>query len=165
MIGKKRLFFILAALIVLAMADAADARGRFFRGRPMVYEPQFVAPAPRQTSEATAERSSEAAAKPSSVAEELLSLHNAQRSRPLALCPKLTGLAQAHAERMARGAFGHSGHAPENIGMGHTSAEEIFRGWWNSPGHRSNILGSSSSVGFGCAADGAGRLYWCACFD
>ena len=156
MIGKKPLVFIIAALIGLAMADAAEARGRF-RGRPMIYEPQVVAPAPRPTSAATAE--------PSSVAEELLSLHNAQRSQPLVLCPKLTALAQAHAERMAAGAFGHSGHAPENIGMGHTSAEEIFRGWWNSPGHRSNILGSSSSVGFGCAADGAGRLYWCACFD
>ena len=156
MIGKKRLFFVLAALSGLAMADAAEARGRF-RGRPMIFEPQVVAPAPRQTSAATAE--------PSSVTEELLSLHNAQRSRPLVLCPKLTALAQAHAERMAAGAFGHSGHAPENIGMGHTSAEEIFRGWWNSPGHRSNILGSSSSVGFGCAADGAGRLYWCACFN
>ena len=156
MIGKKPLVFIIAALIGLAMADAAEARGRF-RGRPMIYEPQVTAPAPRQISEAAAE--------PSSVAEELLSLHNAQRSRPLVLCPKLTALAQAHAERMATGAFGHSGHAPENIGMGHTSAEEIFRGWWNSPGHRSNILGSSSSVGFGCAADGAGRLYWCACFD
>jgi len=156
MIGKKRLVFIIAALSGLAMADAAEARGRF-RGRPMIYEPQVTAPAPRQISEAAAE--------PSSVAEELLSLHNAQRSRPLVLCPKLTALAQAHAERMATGAFGHSGHAPENIGMGHTSAEEIFQGWWNSPGHRSNIMGSSSRVGFGCAADGAGRLYWCACFD
>jgi uncharacterized protein YkwD len=156
MIGKKRLVFIIAALSGLAMADAAEARGRF-RGRPMIYEPQVTAPAPRQISEAAAE--------PSSVAEELLSLHNAQRSRPLVLCPKLTALAQAHAERMAAGVFGHSGHAPENIGMGHTTAEEIFQGWWNSAGHRSNILGSSSSVGFGCAADGAGRLYWCACFD
>jgi uncharacterized protein YkwD len=156
MIGRKRLFFIVAALTALAMADAAEARGRF-RSRGMIYQPQFVAPEPRQISKVTTE--------PGSVAEELLSLHNAQRNCPLVLCPKLTALAQAHAERMAVGAFGHSGHAPENIGQGHTSVEEIFQGWWNSPGHRSNILGSSSSVGFGCAADGAGRLYWCACFN
>ncbi|MGK5728758.1 CAP domain-containing protein [Streptomyces sp. URMC 124] len=97
-----------------------------------------------------------------SVAQQLLVLVNQERARaglrPLKASPRLTGLAQAFSDDMARrGFFNHTdpdGRTPwdraakhgirnlggENIARGHPDAHAVMDAWMHSAGHRANIL-------------------------
>lgn len=117
----------------------------------------------------------------------MLVMHNQARSKEnLAALREnvyLHGLAQSHAEAMARsgiishhgagdGSFGErirdlSGvtRAGENIAAGQRDASQAFNAWMNSSGHRSNIMGKFNQVGFGAASSGSQkRIYWCVIF-
>jgi uncharacterized protein YkwD len=122
-----------------------------------------------------------------SVQEELLAAHNAERARgglaPLRLHPLLNAAAQKFAERMARlGQMSHTAGGDtfsqriaaegyksrgggENIAMGYRDVPAVMSGWMHSPGHRANILGQGYvEVGFGAFRDNQGRMWWCANF-
>lgn len=122
-----------------------------------------------------------------SVQEELLAAHNAERLRrnllALKLHPALNAAAQKFAERMARlnqmshtaggdtfsqriAAEGYKSRGGgENIAMGYRDVPAVMHGWMTSPGHRNNILGMNySEVGFGAFRDAQGRMWWCANF-
>jgi uncharacterized protein YkwD len=87
---------------------------------------------------------------------------------PLECDPRLSDIAQGHAEDMARrdyfshtapggvgmkerlAAAGITYHlAGENIAWGDRGAESVVRRWMGSPGHRKNILGNFTKVGVG----------------
>lgn len=87
--------------------------------------------------------------------------------RALDWSPVLAGVAQAHAEDMARaGFFSHTGSdgsqvsdrvaragyswcaVAENIAQGHRSLEAVIEGWKRSRGHRRNMLsGKMTEIG------------------
>jgi hypothetical protein len=102
----------------------------------------------------------------------LVAAINAQRARyglpALEIDTHVHLFARMHAAWMARfGCMRHSGGCyAENIAMGQPSVESVVQTWMNSPGHRANILnGGYRTIGVGCAADSAGRLYWCQNFS
>ncbi len=111
-------------------------------------------------------------------AEDLLDLHNANRSPNLTLDPLLMLAAQQWAQSMAnRGKLSHADlshrvtaagyHARsvgENIAMGYKTPASVVAGWMRSSGHRRNITNAVYlDVGFG-VADMDGRRWWCAIF-
>lgn len=110
------------------------------------------------------------AASPSSVAEQLLSLHNAERARigapPLVLNSVLCQAAESHSATMARSRrlfHGNLGAASaENVAQGQQSPVDAVRSWMASnKGHRENILNPIyRSVGFGIV-----NGYWTAQFS
>ncbi|MEU3351448.1 CAP domain-containing protein [Streptomyces sp. NPDC037389] len=118
----------------------------------------------------------------SSAAHLVLSLVNAERAkagcRPLRVSGKLSRLAQAFSDDMARrGFFDHTdpdGRTPwdraarrgiknlggENIARGHPDAHTVMEAWMRSSGHRANILNCDyRSIGVGVHHGGNGP-YW-----
>lgn len=148
-----------------------------------------AAPVPTETSAAPPPTTSEAAPPPStkpaarvasSVAEQVLSLVNAERAgagcKPLAEESHLTKAAQDYSDDMsARNFFAHtnpegvtfdqriknagySKPGAENIAKGQTSAAQVMDAWMNSEGHRANILNCSlTKLGVGFTKAGN---YW-----
>ncbi len=117
--------------------------------------------------------------------DQLLAMHNRQRSTPLAISLKLQASAQKHADWMAETAtMSHTGNhgssfvdrinaegyswssIGENIAEGYPSEESVIKGWMGSLGHRLNILNKSfTEVGFGRAVNvKSGDVYWSADF-
>lgn len=113
--------------------------------------------------------------------------HNRERAEaklgPLALDPKLTAAARAHAKDMAaHGKMTHDGsdgsspaarvkregyhyqNTGENVAEGYRDVEGLMRGWMQSPHHRENILGKYTQVGIALDRDESGTPYWCADF-
>ena len=84
----------------------------------------------------------------------------------------LDDYAQKHAEWMAaRNRLRHSSldydfrYRGENIAYNQRTEDEVTDAWMNSRGHRANILNPKfTKVGFGCARNQSGAIYWCACF-
>ncbi len=110
-----------------------------------------------------------ATAAPSSIADQLLSLHNAERARigapPLVLNAVLCQAAQSHSATMARTGrlfHGNLGAASaENCAQGQQSAAAAVNSWMNSKGHRTNLLNPIyRSAGFGMV-----NGYWTAQFS
>jgi uncharacterized protein YkwD len=122
---------------------------------------------------------------PSSVADQVLTLVNAERRKagcaPVRLDPRLTAAALGHSREMAdrdflshtspdgatfadRGkAQGYPQSRSENVAAGNTTAAATMRQWMDSPGHRENILDcSAKDMGLGAAArDGSTfGTYW-----
>jgi uncharacterized protein YkwD len=121
-----------------------------------------------------------------SVAAEIVSLTNAERSdrgrTPLRTNQRLMRAAQIHAEQMARaGRMAHDlpnatyphaedrlaaaqyrwGMFAENVAQGQSNAAQVVRNWMNSAGHRKNILNPAyTELGTGYAVDRAGRPYF-----
>jgi len=100
---------------------------------------------------------------PSSTAQQILDLVNAERAKagvaPLKLNTKLNQVAQEKARDMyENNYFSHNSptygspfdmmkqfgvnytYAGENIAKGFTSSDRVMQGWMNSPGHKANIL-------------------------
>jgi uncharacterized protein YkwD len=110
---------------------------------------------------------------------DLLSLFNSVRSKPLTINNKLTQVATEWAKGMAvTGILSHdmlsqritaSGYhwqfIAENVAEGVKTEKEAFELWMASPGHRANILNNNhKDVGFAQAIAKDGTIYWCADF-
>jgi uncharacterized protein YkwD len=121
------------------------------------------------------------------VAPDALAAHNRERAAkklsPLALDPKLTAAAQAHADDMARhSTMSHEGSdgstpfdrikrqgynyrsAAENVARGQETVAEVMSSWMNSPHHRANILGNYTQAGIAVALDKDDAPFWCVTF-
>jgi uncharacterized protein YkwD len=86
---------------------------------------------------------------------------------PQRVSPRLTLIAQRHAEWMARtGNFSHNYNHPypEIIYWNARSITDAFNGWMNSGPHRGIILSGTNSVGYGFAIADNGQTYWCGVF-
>jgi uncharacterized protein YkwD len=118
-----------------------------------------------------------AAGATSGVALDLANSTNGQRwlngGTPFVIDPRLSTIAQAQANEMARtGVLAHrtdlvaQGNAfvpgwramAENVGVG-ASTQQVLDALMASPGHRGNILGDYNRLGVGVAVDGAGRVW------
>ena len=118
------------------------------------------------------------------IADQLLSIHNENRSNPLAINSQLMKAAQDHADWMAiNHRMSHTGDrrsSPgqriksagydwstygENVAYGQSTPAEVMRVWLHSPGHRRNIKSESyDEIGIGYATASNGRIYWCVDF-
>lgn len=156
--------FFLAALIKL------DSEPDFVRKTPPPVFREIVEEKPEPEVEPQPEpEQTQPEPQPPSMAQRLLDLHNAQRSRPLELDADLMAFAQQWANNMAsRRSMYHSDLGfpgqwwmrGENVAAGQRNEEEVVGDWMNSPGHRANILnGQFTHVGFGRSGN-----YWCVCF-
>jgi uncharacterized protein YkwD len=117
------------------------------------------------------------------VAQEMLALVNAERSRrglgPMVLDGRLSNTAQLHSQdQAARQTMSHTGGdgstlrdrmnrsgfpwraAGENVAYGYPTAASVMVGWMNSSGHRANILSSNTHLGVGLAYSSNGVPYW-----
>lgn len=100
--------------------------------------------------------------------------------RPRLLNERLCAAAQDHANWMAANnsmqhysnggptgrafRYGFRRSVSENIAAGYGSVDAAFNGWVNSGGHYANMMGGTSSAGFGCATAANGTIYWCAVY-
>jgi len=108
--------------------------------------------------------------RPISFEEQLLEYHNEVRLHPyrLRMDERLNMEAQWWAEQMA--SLGYLRHSDlpygENIAKGQLKEKEVFDDWMNSTeGHKENIKNKEFKyVGFGCAKDKNGVLWWCALY-
>ena len=118
------------------------------------------------------------------ITDQLIKIHNDNRSEPLIENSKLTTAAQQHAEWMAKNQrMSHTGEGRskpgsrikaagydwstygENVAYGQKTPAEVMRVWLNSPGHRRNIKSTAySEIGIGRAVSSSDRIYWCVCF-
>ena len=112
---------------------------------------------------------------PASVADQMLALVNAERSKAgcaaVHLDPRLNAAALAHSRQMAdKDFFSHTSRGgdtfvdrieaqgyptprSENIAAGNTTAAATMQQWMNSPGHRTNILDCrAKDMGLGAAS-------------
>lgn len=116
---------------------------------------------------------------PPANSDELLKLHNAERTKkklkPFYIDEKLVAYAQKHAEWMAKkNTMKHSNVnnllkdfnlAGENIAWNQKDEAEVTNAWMNSRPHRANILnGKFGKIGFGMARNSKGQPYWCTVF-
>jgi uncharacterized protein YkwD len=122
---------------------------------------------------------------PSSVADQVLTLVNAERRKagcaPVRLDPRLTAAALGHSRQMADKNFfshtspngatfvdrikaqGYPRPRSENIAAGNTTAAATMKQWMNSPGHRANILDcKAKDMGLGAASRAGSKFgtYW-----
>ena len=121
---------------------------------------------------------------PSSEAEAVLNLVNAERSKaglkPLKMSEELRSIANLKARDMAdKGYFDHNSPtygspfqmlqdfgvhysaAGENIAAGQQTPEEVMNSWMNSSGHRANILNKNfDTLGVGVYHGGKYGVYW-----
>ena len=115
---------------------------------------------------------------------EILAIHNANRSEPLAMNDQLNIAAQKHATWMAKNQrMSHTGEGRskpgtrikaagyswttygENVAYGQATPAEVMRVWLNSPGHRRNIKSTAfNEIGIGRAISSSDRIYWCVTF-
>lgn len=121
---------------------------------------------------------------PSSEAEAVLNLVNAERSKaglkPLKMSEELRSIANLKARDMAdKNYFDHTSPtygspfqmlqdfgvhysaAGENIAAGQKTPEEVMNSWMNSSGHRANILNANfDTLGVGVYQGGSFGIYW-----
>ena len=121
---------------------------------------------------------------PSSEAEQVLNLVNAERSKaglkPLKMSEELRSIANLKSRDMAENNyfdhtsktygtpfqmlqdFGvHYSAAGENIAAGQRTPEEVMNSWMNSSGHRANILNANfDTIGVGVYKGGKYGVYW-----
>ncbi len=166
---------IILLSVVLALAGVigvAAAAGN------TVYVPMVGKPAPPPAT---------ATPPAANVAQQLLDLTNAERSRisncpALVLNPQLTAAAQTHAadmatnnfmehagsdgssagERALRAGYG-SGVVGENIAAGYATAQSVFTAWMRSGGHRDNLLNCSyteTGIGYQSRTGTTYTQYW-----
>lgn len=118
------------------------------------------------------------------IADQLIKIHNDNRSEPLTENYKLTTAAQKHADWMAKNQrMSHTGEGRskpgsrikaagyswstygENVAYGQSTPAEVMRVWLNSPGHRRNIKSTAyNEIGIGRAVSSNDRIYWCVTF-
>jgi uncharacterized YkwD family protein len=122
--------------------------------------------------------------KPSTEAEQVLQLVNAERSKhglqPLKMSEELRSIANLKSKDMAdKHYFDHTSPtygspfqmlqdfgvhysaAGENIAAGQRSPEEVMNSWMNSSGHRANILNKNfDTIGIGFYQGGSYGTYW-----
>jgi hypothetical protein len=102
--------------------------------------------------------------------EVLLNLHRAAHigHETFHLDRSLCAEACAHAEYMARNNRQiqyHNNGCTSSIAYGPTCEADVFRYWMSRSQCRHNIMsGYNHRVGFGCAYDRDGRVYWCAIY-
>lgn len=122
--------------------------------------------------------------KPSSQAEQVLSLVNEERAKqnlkPLKMSEELRSIANLKAKDMAeKNYFDHNSPtygspfqmlqkfgvhykaAGENIAAGQKTPSEVMNSWMNSSGHRANILNANfTEIGIGYYEGGSYGTYW-----
>jgi len=134
----------------------------------------------------TAAKATTAAASPSKVAADVITLTNAERTQfrraALRANPRLMRAAQLQADQMARArrmahelpgtryprtldriaaADYHWYSVGENVAFGQPNAAKVLDSWMHSRGHRANILNANfTEMGAGYAVDRAGRPYY-----
>jgi hypothetical protein len=85
--------------------------------------------------------------------QQILNRVNAERAKrglgALVADEGLTIRARNHAGFLARGGWGHSRGAAENIARGQADAAAVMNTWMNSSGHRANILSGWTRIGVG----------------